>query len=139
MIRMAKIIRENKQEENYRKLDKKQKQLILNAVNKFNKFEQHIYRQKDVREVVEAIKLIAEYAGQLALDETHDWFDSITVKKDVKEINNSVKLFEKTAKEIGTLQHRIEAMYEDIGNKLGRYYEIADIDKTIPLAPKNAE
>jgi len=136
---MAKIIRENKQEENYRKLDKKQKQLILNAVNKFNKFEQHIYRQKDVREVVEAIKLIAEYAGQLALDETHDWFDSITVKKDVKEINNSVKLFEKTAKEIGTLQHRIEAMYEDIGNKLGRYYEIADIDKTIPLAPKNAE
>ena len=134
---MAKIIKETKQEENYRKLDKKQKQLILNAVNKFNQFEQHIYRQKDVREVVEAIKIIAEYAGQLALDETHDWFDSVTVKKDVKEINSAVKLFEKAANEVGTLQHRLEALYEDIGGKLSRYYEIADLDKTIPLAPKN--
>ena len=134
---MAKIIRESKQEENYRKLDKKQRKLVLDAVNKFNKFEQHIYRQKDVREVVEAIKTISEYAGQLALDETHDWFDSVTVKKDVKEIGNAVKLFEKAANEVGTLQHRLEALYEDIGGKLSRYYEIADIDKTIPLAPKN--
>ena len=136
---MAKILFESKQEENIKKLDKKQRQLVLDAVNKFNKFEQHIYRQKDVREVVEAIKTISEYAGTLALDETHDWFDSITVKKDVKEINNSVKLFEKAAGEVGTLQHRLEALYEDIGNKLSRYYEIADVDKTIPLAPKNTK
>jgi len=139
MIRMAKIIRESKQEENYRKLDSKQKKLIVDAVNKFNQFEQHIYRQKDVREIVEAIKTISEYAGRLALDETEDWFDGVTVKKDVKEIENSVKLFEKTAKEVGTLQHRLEAMYEDIGGKLSRYYEIADIDNTIPLAPKNSK
>ena len=135
---MAKIIRESKQEENYRKLDGKQKKLIVDAVNKFNEFEQHIYRQKDVREIVEAIKTISEFAGRLALDETEDWFDGVTVKKDIKEIGNSVKLFEKTAKEVGTLQHRLEAMYEDIGGKLSRYYEIADVDKTIPLAPKNA-
>lgn len=135
---MAKIIRESKQEENYRKLDKKEKQLVVDAVNKFNKFEQHIYRQKDVREVVEAIKTISEYAGRLALDETEDWFDGVTVKKDVKEIGTAVKLFEKAAKEVGTLQHRLEALYEDIGGKLSRYYEIADIDKTVPLSPKNA-
>ena len=137
MIKMSKIVLESKQEENYRKLDKKSKQLIIDAVNKFNKFEQHIYRQKDVREVVEAIKTISEYAGRLALDETEHWFDGVTVKKDVKEINNAVKLFEKAAGEVGTLQHRIEALYEDIGTKLSRYYEIADIDNTIPLAPKN--
>ena len=139
MIRMAKIIRESKQEENYRKLNGKQKKLIVDAVNKFNKFEQHVYRQKDVNEVVEAIRTISEFAGRLALDETDDWFDGVTVKKDVKEINDSVKLFEKTAKEVGTLQHRLEAMYEDIGGKLSRYYEIADVDKTIPLAPKNSK
>ena len=135
---MAKIIRESKQEENYRKLSEKQRKLVLDAVNKFNKFEQHIYRQKDVREVVEAIKTIGNFAGRLALDETDDWFDGVTVKKDVKEINDSVKLFEKTAKEVGTLQHRLEAMYENIGGKLSRYYEIADVDNTVPLSPKNA-
>ena len=139
MIRMAKIIRESKQEENVRKLNTKQRKLVVDAVNKFNKFEQHVYRQKDVNEVVKAIKTISEFAGRLALDETDDWFYGVTVKKDVKEINDSVKLFEKTAKEVGTLQHRLEAMYENIGGKLSRYYEIADIDKTVPLAPKNAK
>ena len=133
---MKQILSESKQEENYRKLNGKQRKLVLNAVNKFNKFEQHIYRQKDVREVIEAIKTISEYAGRMALDETEDWFDGVTVKKDVKEISNAVKLFEKAAKEVGTLQHRIEALYEDIGGKLSRYYEIAD--RTVPVAPKNA-
>ena len=46
MIRMSKIVLESKQEENYRKLDSKEKKLVLDAVNKFNKFEQHIYRQR---------------------------------------------------------------------------------------------
>jgi len=136
---MKQILSESKQEENYRKLNGKQRKLVLNAVNKFNKFEQHIYRQKDVREVIEAIKTISEYAGRMALDETEDWFDGVTVKKDVKEISNAVKLFEKAAKEVGTLQHRIEALYEDIGGKLSRYYEIADVDNTVPVAPKNAK
>jgi len=93
MIRMKKILSETKQEENYKKLNGKQRQLVVDAVNKFNKFEQHVYRQKDVKEVVKAIKTISEYAGRLALDETDDWFDGVTVKKDVKEINDSVKMF----------------------------------------------
>tara|TARA_R110000744_G_scaffold73989_1_gene147913 strand:+ start:614 stop:1090 length:477 start_codon:yes stop_codon:yes gene_type:complete len=136
---MKPILSESKQEENYKKLNGKQRKLVVDAVNKFNQFEQHIYRQKDVRDIVEAIKTIGDFAGRLALDETDDWFDGVTVKKDVKEINDSVKLFEKTAKEVGTLQHRLEAMYENIGGRLSRYYEIADNDNTIPLAPKNAD
>ena len=137
MIKMKHILCESKQEENYKKLNGKQRKLVVDAVNKFNKFEQHVYRQNDVKEVVEAIKTISEYAGRLALDETDEWFDGVTVKKDVKEINDSVKMFEKTAKEVSTLQHRLEAMYENIGGKLSRYYEIADADNTVPIAPKN--
>jgi hypothetical protein len=139
MIRMKRILSETKQEENYKKLNGKQRQLVVDAVNKFNNFQQHVYRQKDVKEVVEAIKIISDFAGRLALDETEDWFDGVTVKKDVKEIKDSVKIFEKTAKEVSTLQHRLEAMYENIGGKLSRYYEIADVDNTAPIAPKNAD
>ena len=139
MIRMKSILSETKQEENYKKLNGKQRKLVVDAVSKFNNFEQHIYRPKDVKEVVEAIKTISEYAGRLALDETDDWFDGVTVKKDVNEIKDSVNLFEKTAKEVSTLQHRLEAMYENIGGKLSRYYEIADVDRTAPIAPKYAE
>ena len=77
-------------------------------------------------------KLCSERMAQLikSIDE---------LKKDVKEIQDSVKLFEKTAKEVSTLQHRLEAMYENIGGKLSRYYEIGDVDSTAPLAPKNAD
>ena len=56
MIRMKQILSETKQEENYKKLNGKQRKLVVDAVNKFNQFEQHIYRQKDVNEVVSAIK-----------------------------------------------------------------------------------
>ena len=29
-------------------------------------------------------------------------------------------------------------MYENIGGKLSRYYEIDNVDVTVPVAPKNA-
>ena len=49
----------------------------------------------------------------------------------MKHLNDSVKLFEKTAKEISVLQQRLESSYEDIGSTLSKYYAIneEDLDK----------
>ena len=44
----------------------------------------------------------------------------------MKEVNTSVGLFEKTANEISQLQQRLESVFEDIGSKLGKYYEISE-------------
>ena len=42
----------------------------------------------------------------------------------MKEISNSYKVFEKTAQEMSQLRERLEAAFEDIGQGLGRYFEI---------------
>ena len=71
-----------------------------------------------------ANRSMSEGASQLALQETDGWFDGVTVKRDMKEVANSTKLFEKAAKEVSTLQQRLESIFEDLGNKLGKYYNI---------------
>ena len=35
-------------------------------------------------------------------------------------------MFTKTANEMIGLQHRLESLYEDLGNKLGRYYDLGE-------------
>lgn len=37
--------------------------------------------------------------------------------------------FEKVATEAKALDERLHALYEDMGNILGRYYEIAELDE----------
>jgi len=132
---MKPLVNESKVEENFRKLTIEEKQVVNNTIAKFNKFNEHIYRPNSVKEVIGAIKELCELAGKVALSETDDWFDSVTVKKDVKEINANLTKFEKVATEVNTMQQRMEALYEDIGQKLGRYYQIGESDNRIPLAP----
>ena len=139
MLKMRPLVNESKVEENYRKLTIEEKQVVNNTIAKFNKFNEHIYRPNSVKEVIGAIKELCELAGKVALSETDDWFDSVTVKKDVKEINANLTKFEKVATEVNTMQQRMEALYEDIGQKLGRYYQIGESDNRIPLAPTRKE
>ena len=124
MISLKNLMQENSEEKAFDKLNSKQKREVIEAVSNFNKFSETIYRNNETKSMIESIKTLSEMAGRLAIQEAGDWFDSVTVKKDVKEINNSTKVFEKTANEIATLQQRLESVYEDMGNKLGRYYKI---------------
>jgi|TARA_R110002020_G_scaffold8883_2_gene35680 hypothetical protein len=107
-------------------LTPEQKRAFVEAVSKFNEFGKGIYRENSVKDVVESIKKLASGAGNYIVHETENWFDGVTVKRDVKEINNTADLFEKTALEIDGLQQRLESLYEDLGGKLGRYYELGE-------------
>ena len=42
----------------------------------------------------------------------------------MKGLNESYKVFEKTAQEISRLQERLSASYEDIGQGLSKYFDI---------------
>jgi len=108
------------------KLSPEQKTAFVEAVSMFNEYGNKIYREDNIKDVVEAIKRLSAGAGNYIMSETEDWFDGVTVKRDVKEINNTSKLFEKTALEMEAMQQRLESLYEDLGGKLGRYYELAE-------------
>ena len=128
-MKLKKILRENKKEQMMRQLTREDKSAIMDSVSKFNDFGSRVYKTNEIKDMVETIKQLTAGASTLALQETDDWFDSVTVKRDMKEVNNSSKLFEKTAKEMTQLQQRLESIYEDMGNKLGKYYDIHEADK----------
>ena len=108
------------------KLSTGQKQAFVEAVSKFNEYGKSVYRESNIKDVVEAIKRLSAGAGNYIMSETDEWFDGVTVKRDVKEINNTSKLFEKASIEMEAIQQRLESLYEDLGGKLGRYYELSE-------------
>ena len=57
------------------------------------------------------------------LSETDDWFDKIAVNRNMKELTNLSKSFDKISSGKASLQQRMGALYEDMGNILGRYYD----------------
>jgi hypothetical protein len=72
---------------------------------------------------------LVEIAGKNMVKETEGSFDGITVGRHVKRMNESFKVFEKTLKEVGTLQQRLESTYDEIGEVLGKYYEINELEE----------
>jgi hypothetical protein len=72
---------------------------------------------------------IVDAAKTLTMNEADDWFDKVTIKRNMSELEKMDKSFEKVATEAKALDERLHALYEDMGNILGRYYEIAELDE----------
>ena len=104
--------------------DLSEKKEILEAIKGFQSFEEIIYRSEGLKEVAEKMNDIVEKAESVALQETEEWFDEVTVKRNMKELNSNNKEFSKTVTEINKLQQRLESLYEEMGNNLSRYYEV---------------
>ena len=97
---------------------------FLGEVGNFNSFGNEIYREGNLRELAERLSRLAETAKQHTLQETEDWFDKITVNRNMKELTGLSGQFKKVATEAQALQERMSGLYEDMGHILGRYYEI---------------
>ena len=90
-----------------------------------------LYIEKEgLAEVYESIKNVVE-RGKNMVKETEGSFDGITVGRHVKRMNESFKIFEKTLREVHTLQQRLESTYDEIGEVLGKYYEINENEESI--------
>ena len=63
-------------------------------------------------------------AEVFTMEESADWFDEVTVKRNIGSLKEANKTFVESAKEMFALQQRLEGAYEDIGQVLGRYYDI---------------
>jgi len=123
MIKLSKLLTESKDKVN---ITEEEKSGIMERISNFSKFGERVYRTDELKKVVSEINELCEQASNLVLQETADWFDYVTVNRDVKEIKNATRMFEKTAGEVIQLQQRLESLYEDIGYRLGKYYEIKE-------------
>ena len=88
-----------------------------------------LYNGGNIMEVAKQLAEIAEQAHHHILGEESDWFDKISINKNMKHLKGSVVEFQKTAKEAHMLNQRLTGLYEDIGHVLNRYYEISEGDE----------
>ena len=96
------------------------------AVSNFNSIGKSIHREDNLSNIANTLSELAENAKNYALEETDQWFDKITVNRNMRELTSLANSFKKVANESDVLQQRMSTLYEDMGNILGRYYEIND-------------
>ena len=97
---------------------------VVEGVKNFGIVGKSLYNNNNITEIAKQLSEIAESAHHHILGEQDDWFDKVSVSKNMKHLKGSVVEFQKTAKEAHQLNQRLTALYEDIGHVLNRYYEI---------------
>ena len=70
---------------------------------------------------------IAAAAGKHVVSETEDWFDRVTVQRNMNDLKKQSVQFNKIANEAQAMQDRMAALYEDMGTILNRYFEIKEV------------
>lgn len=109
-----------------KKMKLSEKAQVLQELKEYSSLGELIYRSEGLREAASRINELVEKAERIALQETEEWFDEVTVKRNMKELANNNKEFSKTVSEVTKLQQRLESLYEEMGNNLSRYYEISN-------------
>jgi hypothetical protein len=107
------------------------KKHFLEIISTYTSFHEQMKRNSDIVEIAETLGGVVEAAKTLTLHEAGDWFDKVTVKRNMTELDKLDKSFDKVATEARLLDQRLSALYEDMGNILGRYYEISDLDPAV--------
>ena len=130
-IKMAKL--KNILQEVFEDSPQVDKYKVVEGVKNFGIVGKQLYNNNNIVETAKQLAEIAESAHHHILGEQDDWFDKISVNKNMKTLKGSVVEFQKTAKEAQALNQRMTALYEDIGHVLNRYYDIDEaLDKVDP-------
>ena len=102
---------------------------VVEGVRSYGVVGKQLYNNSNVMEIAKQLSHIAEQAHTHVVSETDDWFDQVSVNKNMQSLKRSVAEFKKAATESHQLNQRLTGLYEDIGHVLNRYYEIDEADK----------
>jgi hypothetical protein len=123
-MKLTKLLKEN---EEPRTLSPQVKKHFLEIISTYNKYQEMMDRKSDITEVAEVLGGITEAAKTLLLGESDDWFDKVTIKRNLNELDKLGKEFDKCATEANSLDQRLHGLYEDMGHILNRYYKMGEI------------
>ena len=124
MIKLKDILKET---EEFQQLPSEIKKHFLEIISTYGQHRENMSRKSDIRQVAETLGAIADAAQEYTLREGGDWFDRVTIKRNMNELKKLQTAFEKEPVEAKAQEQRLEALYEDMGHVLGRYFEIAEI------------
>jgi hypothetical protein len=128
MIRLKNLLKES---EELQQLPTEMKKHFLEIISTYGQHREAMSRKSDIRQVAETLGAIADAAQEYTLREGGDWFDRVTIKRNMGELKKLQSSFEKESLEAKAQEQRLEALYEDMGNVLGRYFEIVNVSEKV--------
>ena len=99
---------------------------VVEGVKSFSIVGKSLYNNSNIMEIAKQISHIAEQAHTHVVSETNDWFDQVSVNKNMQSLKKRVAEFKKAAGEAHQLNQRMTGLYEDMGHILNRYYDITE-------------
>ena len=97
---------------------------VVEGVKSFCIVGKSLYNNSNIMEIAKQVSHIAEQAHTHVMSETDDWFDQVSVNKNMQSLKKRVSEFQKAAGEAHQLNQRMTGLYEDMGHILNRYYDI---------------
>ena len=122
-IKLAKIVEDYALTQERPAVDKFQ---VIEAIKSYSRVGKQLYNNNGILDAAKQLAQMAESAQNHVLSETDDWFDAVSVKRNMKELKGLTGQFRKTAVEANSVNQRLSALYEDMGNILNRYYDIEE-------------
>ena len=107
-----------------KKLTTEEKRKLLGMIGKFNEYRNAMKMAEELKQVAENIVYIAEMTEKYGLNETSEWFEGVTLERDMKEIKKHAMDLHKIANKVHPQVQQAEAIYEEIGLKLERYFNL---------------
>jgi len=120
-VSLSKLIKE---EQERPRLTTEQKKSFLESIKSFGTYGKHLKSDIDLVELSEKLNNMCVMAEQLTLEEADEWFDKMTINRNMKELKRIAAEFTKTSKEAKALQERMLSLYEDMGHVINRYFEV---------------
>ena len=121
------------------KLTPQQKKDLMGKIAKFNEYGKVLSCETALMETSKTLAEISKMAKSYAMTESSDFFQGKVVERDFKQVDGITKDFSKLASECYGKIQQLNALYEDMGHVLSRYYEINSLEEIAQLGSQANE
>ena len=124
---------ENSTEHAYTPLTVYEKKNMVETIKSYNEYRKGL-KADSVYETAQKIMEAVNLAERYALKECGDWMEAKMVERDMKEIKRDAAKMYEEAQKMKAIEKQLEMLYEEVGRRLERYFEIADQVNEAPQA-----
>ena len=115
--------------EEVKKLSPQQKKQLMEKIANYNEYGKVLRCETAIKELSQNFEEITTMAESYAMSEASDFFQQEVIGRDYKQLKGINKDFKKLAQECYGKLMQLNALYEDGGKMLERYFEIKTLDE----------
>ena len=116
---------ENSTEHAYTPLTVYEKKNMVETIKSYNEYRKGL-KADSVYETAHKIMEAVNLAERYAIKECNEWMEAKMVERDMKEIKRDAAKMYEEAQKMKAIEKQLEMLYEEVGRRLERYFEIAD-------------